>query len=132
MPTWTMMITVTKDKHVLFGLGRVCQHHLYHVAQLIRLRRLQETEWQPPPAGEPGSWERAADYIADLLIFGDKAPRGPPSRDSVHLHVPFGGRVLRGDGYQLTGVLHIAAVAEHPLIGEQLSPVLTPIRSLAR
>ena len=62
-----------KDKHVLFGLGRVCQHDLYHLAQVVHLRCLQEPDWQPPPAGQPGSWEHAADFITDLLIFGDKA-----------------------------------------------------------
>ena len=62
-----------KDPHVLFGLGRVCQHNLYHLAQIVHLRCLQEPDWQPPPAGDPGSWEHAADFITDLLIFGDKA-----------------------------------------------------------
>jgi hypothetical protein len=62
-----------KDKHILFGLGRMCQHNLYHLAQIVHLRCLQEPNWQPPPAGQPGSWEHAADFITDLLIFGDKA-----------------------------------------------------------
>jgi len=62
-----------KDRHVLFGMGRVCQHNLHHLAQIVHLRCLQESEWQPPAAGQPGSWEHAADYITDLLILGDKA-----------------------------------------------------------
>ena len=62
-----------KDRQALFGLGRVCQHNLYHLAQIVHLRCLQERDWQPPPAGHPGSWEHAADFITDLLIFGDKA-----------------------------------------------------------
>ena len=62
-----------KDRHVLFGLGRVCQHNLYHLAEIVRLRCLREPEWQPPTAGQPGSWEHAADFITDLLVFGDKA-----------------------------------------------------------
>ena len=62
-----------KDRRVLFVLGRACQHNLYHLAQLVHLRSLQEPAWQLPAAGQPGSWEHAADYITDLLIFGDKA-----------------------------------------------------------
>ena len=66
-----------KDKQVLFGLGRVCQHNLYHLAQIVHLRYLQEPDWQAPPAGQSGSWEHAADFITDLLIFGDKATNKP-------------------------------------------------------
>ena len=62
-----------KERRVLFGLGRVCQHNLYHFVQIAHLRCLQEPTWQPPPPDQPGSWEHAADYITDLLIFGDKA-----------------------------------------------------------
>jgi hypothetical protein len=62
-----------KDRHVLFGLGRLCQHNLYHLPQLVHLRTLQEPGWKLPASGLPGSWEHAADFITDLLIYGDKA-----------------------------------------------------------
>ncbi len=62
-----------KDRRVLFGLGRMCQHNLYHLPQIVHLRRLQESNWQPPVPGQPGSWEHAVDFITDLLILGDKA-----------------------------------------------------------
>jgi hypothetical protein len=64
-----------KDRHILFGLGRVSQHNLYHLAQIVHLRCLQEPAWQPPLAGRPGSWQHVADFICDLLILGDKATR---------------------------------------------------------
>jgi hypothetical protein len=62
-----------KDRRVVFGLGRVCQHNLYHLAHLAYLRSLFDPDWQPPPPGQAGAWEHAADYITDLLILGDKA-----------------------------------------------------------
>ncbi len=71
------------DPDVLFGLGRVCQHNLYHVAQIVHLRSLHEPDWTPPPPGHRGSWERAADYMSDLLILGEKAPAEPPNPESA-------------------------------------------------
>jgi len=66
-----------KDRRVLFGLGRVCQHNLYHLAQLVHLRCRRDPDWRPPLAGQAGSWMRAVDYMTDLLILGDKAAQTP-------------------------------------------------------
>ena len=55
------------DADVLFGLGRVCQHALYHFVKVTAIRRLLEPSWEPE---EQLRWERAADFISDLLIVG--------------------------------------------------------------
>lgn len=62
------------DPDILFGLSRVCHHALYHYVRAIRLRRTVEPEW----SSRGGRWERAVDFIADLLIVGEKAQ---PSSD---------------------------------------------------
>ena len=56
------------DQDVLFGLGRVCQHALNHRNRMVFLRRRQQPEWEPPPAYRIGSWERAVDYLTELLM----------------------------------------------------------------
>ena len=58
------------DADVLFGLGRVCQHALYHFVRVIEIRRVLKPEWEP---AEEARWERAADFITDLLIVGAEA-----------------------------------------------------------
>jgi len=57
------------DRDILFGLGRVCQHALYHYVRAIRLRKTVEPAWSPPGR----LWERSVDFISDLLILGDEA-----------------------------------------------------------
>jgi hypothetical protein len=53
------------DKDILFGLGRACQHALYHYANIVTVRRMIKPDWTEP---FPLRWERAVDYISDLLI----------------------------------------------------------------
>ena len=61
------------DADVLFGLGRVCQHALYHFARVRFIRRLLEPQWKPT---EQLRWARAVDFVTDLLIVGvDAKPR---------------------------------------------------------
>jgi len=64
------------DADVLFGLGRVCQHALNHRNRLVFLRRRQQPDWQPPAAYGKGSWERAVDYLTELLIGLEPRERG--------------------------------------------------------
>ena len=61
------------DKGVLWGLGRVCQHALYHYVKIAALRRLLEPGWEPPGPYAVGSWARAVDFLSDLLIVGADA-----------------------------------------------------------
>ncbi len=58
---------------ILFGLGRVCQHALYHFVKMKAIRKAMEPEWEPPGWPAAGAWERAVDFISDLLIRPDKA-----------------------------------------------------------
>ena len=53
------------DKDILFGLGRACQHALYHYANIVTARRMIKPDWTEPVSLR---WERAVDYISDLLI----------------------------------------------------------------
>lgn len=61
------------EKNILFGLGRVCQHALFHAVRMRRLRMLLVPEWRPPGAYERAGWERAVDYLSDLLISEEQA-----------------------------------------------------------
>ena len=61
------------DKGVLWGLGRVCQHALYHYVKIAAFRRLLEPGWEPPGPYAVGSWARAVDFLSDLLIVGADA-----------------------------------------------------------
>ena len=56
------------DPNILFGLSRVCQHALLHLAEAEILRQRQEPGWKGPGAYKFGSWESAVDYLADLLM----------------------------------------------------------------
>ncbi len=56
------------EQDVLFGLGRVCQHALYHRAPIVLCRRMQDPKWHPPGPNERGAWEIAVDWITHLLI----------------------------------------------------------------
>ncbi len=58
------------DHDILFGLARVCQHALYHHARILTLRLALEPDWEPT---EPLRWERAVDFITDLLLIGPEA-----------------------------------------------------------
>ncbi len=58
------------DRDILFGLARVCQHALYHHARILTLRLALEPGWEP---AEPLRWERAVDFITDLLLVGPEA-----------------------------------------------------------
>lgn len=60
-------------KDVLWGLGRVCQHALYHYVKIATLRRAMEPGWEPPGPYAVGSWARAVDFLSDLLIVGADA-----------------------------------------------------------
>ena len=61
------------DRGVLFGLGRVCQHALYHYVRMKRMRSNLQPGWTAPGPYKVGSWARAVDYMSDLLIVGDDA-----------------------------------------------------------
>jgi hypothetical protein len=61
------------DPDVLFGLGRVSQHALHHYVAIVKLRKALEPGWIPPAWPAVGSWERAVDFISDLLIRGPEA-----------------------------------------------------------
>jgi len=61
------------DREVLFGLGRVCQHALYHYVRMKRMRSSLQPGWTAPGPYKVGSWARAVDYMSDLLIVGDDA-----------------------------------------------------------
>ncbi|MFC1525914.1 hypothetical protein ACFL6X_03770 [Candidatus Latescibacterota bacterium] len=65
----------SNDPDVLFGLGRVCQHNLSHWKMMEHLRMLQDPDWRQP---SELSWERAADYMTDLMILGARAPLAAP------------------------------------------------------
>ena len=56
------------DPNILFGLSRVCQHALLHLAEAEILRQRQEPGWKGPGAYKFGGWESAVDYLADLLM----------------------------------------------------------------
>jgi len=58
------------DRDLLFGLSRVCQHALYHSARIVALRCALEPGWEPT---QPLRWERAVDFITDLLLVGPEA-----------------------------------------------------------
>jgi len=58
------------DPDILFGLSRVCQHALYHHARILTLRWALEPDWEPT---EPLRWERAVDFVTDLLLVGPEA-----------------------------------------------------------
>ena len=64
------------DRDILFGLGRVCQHALYHCVGMRAIRKVIEPEWEVPGWPAVGSWERAVDFISDLLICPDNAKPG--------------------------------------------------------
>jgi hypothetical protein len=65
------------DRGVLFGLGRVCQHALYHSVRTTKMRAVLQPGWTAPEPYKVGSWGRAADYLTDLLIVGkDARPMG--------------------------------------------------------
>ena len=61
------------DRDVLFGLGRVCQHALYHYVRIKKMRAILQPGWTAPGPYKVGSWERAADYLSGLLIMGEAA-----------------------------------------------------------
>ena len=61
------------NRDVLFGLGRVCQHALYHYVRIKKMRAVLEPTWTAPAPHKVGSWERAVDYLSDLLIVGGDA-----------------------------------------------------------
>jgi len=61
------------QRDILFGLGRVCQHALYHHVRITKMRMILDADWTVPPPYETGSWARAADYLTDLLIASDSA-----------------------------------------------------------
>ena len=61
------------DPNILFDLGRVCQHALYHFVKMKAIRKAIEPEWEGPGWPAIGSWERAVDFISDLLICPGKA-----------------------------------------------------------
>ena len=62
------------NENILFGLGRVCQHALYHQVRIRKIRRILQPDWTAPVGySSVGSWERAADYFTDLLILGENA-----------------------------------------------------------
>ncbi len=65
------------DADILFGLGRVCQHALYHLPRIIHFRIMQEPDWIRPEPGRPGTWEHAVDYLSDLLIHAQTVPDTP-------------------------------------------------------
>ena len=56
------------NKDVLFGLGRVCQHALYHYARIVRMRKIITPAWERAAPYNVGSWCRIVDYITELLI----------------------------------------------------------------
>ena len=56
------------DQDVLFGLGRVCQHALYHRGRIVLLRRMQDPEWRPPGPDERGALATPVTWITNLLI----------------------------------------------------------------
>lgn len=58
------------DPDVLFGLGRACQHALYHFVRITALRASLAPGWEPSRGLR---WERAVDYISHLLIIGAEA-----------------------------------------------------------
>lgn len=60
-------------KDVVWGLGRVCQHALYHYVKIAELRRGMQPGWEAPGAYRAGGWERAVDFLSDLLIVGADA-----------------------------------------------------------
>jgi len=61
------------DADILFGLGRVSQHALYHYVKVAESRRVLEPGWEAPGWPGSGSWERAVDLVTDLLILGPEA-----------------------------------------------------------
>ena len=61
------------EANILFGLGRVCLHALYHFVKAKALRKALQPEWEPPGWPGVGSWERAVDFVSNLLICGEDA-----------------------------------------------------------
>ena len=61
------------NKDILFGLGRVCQHALYHYARIVRMRKIINPDWERATPYNVGSWCRIVDYITELLIDENNA-----------------------------------------------------------
>ena len=61
------------QKDILFGLGRVCQHALYHYVRTKRMRMILQPGWTAPGPYKVGSWARAVDYMTALLSDDEHA-----------------------------------------------------------
>ncbi len=57
-----------EDKDVLFGLGRVCQHALYHLARITHFRLRHDPQWEGPGWPDPGCWEVPVDLITETML----------------------------------------------------------------
>ncbi len=56
------------DKDVLFGLGRVCQHALYHLARIAYFRLRHDPQWEAPGWPNAGCWEVPVDLMTETMI----------------------------------------------------------------
>jgi len=78
-----ILVDKPNDPDIHFGLSRVCQHNLFHAGQATHLRGLQDSAWRGPGANDTGSWCKAVDYLADLLI-GRKPMEYDPETETKH------------------------------------------------